>query len=169
MVQLYLFLFVIVNRLTILYGSNSTLIQYLEITACLCTNNGTCNFDETTTISTHYQLASCNCPDQYDGRFYTYESSVLFTNYFSSWLGVLCELSYNGCTSGSACRVNWNNGTTCVPLNATQQIALNRAYTCNGACENGYYTTDNLTCQGMCWEKLEKIMYNKSHFRHQWM
>ena len=88
---------------------------------------------------------------------------------FFSWLGVSCELSYDGCTSGSACQINWNDETTCIPLNATQQIALNRAYICNGTCENGYYTTDNVTCQGMCCEILEKIIYNKSDFRHQWM
>jgi hypothetical protein len=66
-------MFVINSRLTINYGIGSTLVQYLEITACLCINNGTCNFEETTVISPYYQLASCNCPDQYDGMFKKYE------------------------------------------------------------------------------------------------
>ncbi len=57
------------SRLTINYGTNSPLIQFLDIIACLCTNNGTCDYDTTTTISTYYQLASCNCPDLYQGIF----------------------------------------------------------------------------------------------------
>lgn len=55
-------------RITITFGtSNSTVIQYLDIIACLCANNGTCQGDEITTISAHYGLASCSCPDLYEG------------------------------------------------------------------------------------------------------
>jgi len=75
-------MFAIYSRLTINYGTNSTLIQYFEITACLCGNGGTCDFDDITTISTYYKLASCICPDQYDGMFNKYEQSLVFTNYF---------------------------------------------------------------------------------------
>lgn len=60
-------LFVIRSRLTIQYGSNATLVKYLDIVACLCTNGGKCDFDDTMTISSHYQLASCNCPAKYEG------------------------------------------------------------------------------------------------------
>lgn len=60
-------LFMIIYRLTIEYGTNFIMTQYLEIFACLCANNGTCNFAQTTAISTHYSLASCNCPDTYEG------------------------------------------------------------------------------------------------------
>ncbi len=69
-------------------------------------------------------------------------------HHFFSLLGALCESDYNGCTSGSACRVNWNNGTTCIPLTASQQIALNRSYICNGTCQSGYISSDNFTCSG---------------------
>ncbi|CAF1151504.1 unnamed protein product [Rotaria sp. Silwood1] len=113
--------------LTIQYGSNFTFQTYLDILACLCTNNGTCNFEETTTISDHYQLASCDCPAQYDG--------------------ILCQLDYDGCTSGSACKVNWDNKTTCVRLNATQQQEQNRSYYCDGTCVKGYIPVDNFTCE----------------------
>jgi hypothetical protein len=64
-------------RLTIPYGTNSTLSEYLDIVACLCTNNGTCNFQQTTTITAHYQLASCDCLPQYDGIFHKSEYSFL--------------------------------------------------------------------------------------------
>jgi len=67
------FISVINSRLTIKYGTNSTLIQSLYITACLCTNNGTCDFERTTTLSPHYKLAACNCPDQYNGMFNKYK------------------------------------------------------------------------------------------------
>jgi hypothetical protein len=63
-------MFLSYSRLAITYGTNSTLIQFLDITACLCTNNGTCDYDTITTISTYYQLASCDCPDVYQGIFY---------------------------------------------------------------------------------------------------
>ncbi|CAF4029746.1 unnamed protein product, partial [Rotaria sordida] len=113
--------------LTIQYGSNSTLEQYLDILACLCTSGSDkCNFEETTTISAHYQLASCDCRPQYDG--------------------ILCELDYDGCISGSACNVNWNNETTCVSLNATQQLAESRSYYCVGRCVDGYISVNNFTC-----------------------
>lgn len=60
-------MFIINFRLTINYGSNSVWSMYLDITACLCGNNGTCNFDQTTTISPNYKLASCSCRDEYTG------------------------------------------------------------------------------------------------------
>lgn len=66
---LQLFEVFIIFRITISYGTNSIMILEPDITACLCGNNGTCNSEETTTISTHYKLASCNCPDFYDGNF----------------------------------------------------------------------------------------------------
>ncbi|CAF4285986.1 unnamed protein product, partial [Rotaria sordida] len=117
---------IIYSRLTIQYGSNSTLEQYLDILACLCTNGSRCNFEETTIISAHYQLASCECLPQYDG--------------------ILCELDYDGCISGSACKVNWNNETTCVSLNAAQQLAEHRSYYCAGRCVDGYISVNNFTC-----------------------
>ncbi|CAF4311646.1 unnamed protein product, partial [Rotaria sp. Silwood2] len=46
--------------------------------------------------------------------------------------GILCELVYDGCTSGSACKVNWDNETTCIKLNATDQLAQNGSYYCKG-------------------------------------
>jgi hypothetical protein len=70
------------------------------------------------------------------------------TNHLFSILGTLCESDYNGCTSGSACQVNWNNGTTCIPLTANQQMALNHSYLCNGTCQNGYNSSDSFTCSG---------------------
>ncbi|CAF2470777.1 unnamed protein product [Rotaria sp. Silwood2] len=113
--------------LTIQYGSNSTFQTYLDILACLCTNGSICDFEERTTISDHYQLASCNCLPQYDG--------------------ILCELDYDGCTSGSACKVNWDNETTCIPLNATDQLTQSRSYYCNGSCIKGYNSSVNgYTC-----------------------
>ncbi len=63
---------------------------------------------------------------------------------------------YDGCTSGSACKVNWNSGTTCIPLTATEQLEQNRSYICNGTCANGYYTTDNFTCTSKYFNKLKK-------------
>jgi len=82
---------------------------------------------------------------------------IIHTLFFFSWLGDLCELDYNGCTSGSACKINWNNQTTCIPLTAAQQIAQNRSYICNGTCEAGYTTTDNFTCSGKyLWKKTKE-------------
>jgi hypothetical protein len=49
------------------YSTSSTYGMYLDIIACLCVDTSYCNYDETTTISENYQLASCNCPDQYAG------------------------------------------------------------------------------------------------------
>ncbi|CAF2923310.1 unnamed protein product [Rotaria sp. Silwood2] len=113
--------------LTIHYGSNSTVQTYLDILACLCTNGGKCSVEERTTISDHYQLASCDCLSQYDG--------------------ILCELDYDGCTSGSACKVNWDNETTCIKLNAADQLTQNRSYYCNGTCIKGYNSSVNgYTC-----------------------
>ncbi|CAF4658525.1 unnamed protein product [Rotaria sp. Silwood2] len=113
--------------LTIQYGSNSTFQTYLDILACLCTNGSTCNFEERTIKSDHYQLASCDCLPQYDG--------------------ILCELVYDGCTSGSACKVNWDNETTCIKLNATDQLAQNGSYYCKGTCIKGYHSSVNgYTC-----------------------
>jgi hypothetical protein len=57
-------------RLSVPYGSNSTVTEYLDIVACLCANGGTCNYDQTTDITPHYALAYCNCPDVYNGIFY---------------------------------------------------------------------------------------------------
>jgi hypothetical protein len=53
----------------------------------------------------------------------------------------------------SACRINWENNTICVPLNASEQIRLGRSYSCEGIngtkaeCVIGYNSTDNYTCQ----------------------
>ncbi|CAF0850637.1 unnamed protein product [Rotaria sp. Silwood1] len=112
--------------LTMNYGTNSTLIQYLDIIACLCRNTSYCNYDDTTTIYDNYELAACRCPDQYDG--------------------VFCQDSYNGCNAGSACKIYWNNDTTCSPLSADDQVRLNRSYTCNGTCSSGFNSTNNYTC-----------------------
>ncbi|CAF3955011.1 unnamed protein product, partial [Adineta steineri] len=113
--------------LTMTYGTNSTLIQYLDIIACLCTDSSYCNYQQTTTISNHYLLASCTCPDQYDG--------------------VFCQYPYNGCNSSSACRIYWSNETTCEPLSSADQVLQNRSYTCNGTCLNGYSSSNNYTCE----------------------
>ena len=64
------------------------------------------------------------------------------------FIGVFCESPYDGCNSSSACRIYWNNGTTCQPLSPADQVAQNRSYTCNGTCTNGYSTTNNYTCEG---------------------
>jgi hypothetical protein len=53
--------------ITITYGVNSTLKTYLNIIACLCINTSYCDYSETATISAYYELASCDCPSQYDG------------------------------------------------------------------------------------------------------
>ncbi|CAF0869133.1 unnamed protein product [Adineta ricciae] len=113
--------------LTITYGTNSTIIQYLNIIACLCINSSYCNYAQTTIISENYAVASCDCPDQYDGIF--------------------CQLSYDGCNSTSACRINWNNGTQCIPLSPAQQLAQNQSYICNGTCSAGYKTRNQYTCE----------------------
>ncbi|UJR15672.1 hypothetical protein I4U23_002606 [Adineta vaga] len=113
--------------LTIVYGTNSTLINYLKIIACLCIDSLYCDYAETTILSENYELASCNCPDQYDGIF--------------------CQLSYDGCNSSSACRINWNNGTGCVPLSPTDQMAQNHSYICNGTCSKGYSSQNQYTCE----------------------
>ncbi|CAF1580921.1 unnamed protein product, partial [Adineta ricciae] len=113
--------------LTITYGANSTIIQYLNIIACLCINTSYCNYAQTTIISENYAIASCDCPDQYDGIF--------------------CQLSYDGCNSTSACRINWNNGTQCIPLSPAQQVAQNLSYVCNGTCSTGYTVRNQYTCE----------------------
>ncbi|CAF4415936.1 unnamed protein product, partial [Rotaria sp. Silwood2] len=114
--------------LTVSYGTNSTLIQYLNIIGCLCTNTSYCNYADRTKIYDNYELASCNCPDQYDGDF--------------------CQDSYNGCKSGSACQINWDNTTTtCTPLSAADQLSLRRSYTCNGSCLSGYSSNNSFTCE----------------------
>lgn len=68
------------SRLTIQYGANSTVEKYLDIVACLCTNNGSCGFDQTTAISSHYKLAACQCPDQYDGIRHKYHYNLALIN-----------------------------------------------------------------------------------------
>ncbi|CAF3944032.1 unnamed protein product, partial [Rotaria magnacalcarata] len=113
--------------LTIQYGLNSTWEKYLDIQACLCKNNGTCTFEEITAISSHYQLASCDCPPLYDGIF--------------------CELEYDACKYGSACRENWKTNTTCTRLNTTQPPLQFSSYYCNGECQDGYFKKNNVTCE----------------------
>ncbi|CAF3508982.1 unnamed protein product [Rotaria socialis] len=123
--------------LTIQYGLNSTWEKYLDIQACLCKNNGTCNFEETTAISSHYQLTSCDCPALYDGIF--------------------CELEYDVCKHGSACRENWESNTTCTRLNTTQPPLQFSSYYCNGECQAGYVKKDNTTC-----EDIDECSFNSS-------
>ncbi|CAF3894012.1 unnamed protein product [Adineta steineri] len=115
--------------LSIKYGTNSISEKYLDIIACLCTNGGTCNFQQTNQISSHYEISSCDCPPQYDGD--------------------LCELEYNGCESGSACADEWDVGTICVPLSAPEQVIQERSYYCNGTCKVGYNSTDGYTCDNI--------------------
>ena len=137
-------------RLSIKYGTNSTLEKYLDIIACLCTNNGSCDFQHTTSITPHYQIASCNCPPQFDGTYHSLVHSFgshAFSSLFIS-SGDLCELTYSGCLSPSACTINWNNQTTCVPLSSHEQLQQNRSYYCNGTCLNGYSSSDGYTCEG---------------------
>ena len=61
------FLFLLFS-VTISYGPNLTLIQPLDIVACMCSNNASCDYDQRTPLSPHYSLARCLCPDEYDGR-----------------------------------------------------------------------------------------------------
>lgn len=75
-------------------------------------------------------------------------NNVLFLQLNFSWIGDLCERAYDGCISGSACTVNWDNKTTCVSLSASEQQAQNRSYYCSGACLDGYNSTDGYTCEG---------------------
>ncbi|UJR30966.1 hypothetical protein I4U23_018478 [Adineta vaga] len=113
--------------LTVNFGTNSTWQKYFDIIVCLCTNDGTCDFQETTHITSHYQIASCDCPPQFDGD--------------------LCEYNYSACASPSACTLHWNNQTTCISLSPTEQQFQNRSYYCNGTCINGYHSTDDYTCE----------------------
>ncbi|UJR30967.1 hypothetical protein I4U23_018479 [Adineta vaga] len=113
--------------LTVNFGTNSTWQKYFDIIVCLCTNDGTCDFQETTHITSHYQIASCDCPPQFDGD--------------------LCEYNYSACASPSACTLHWNNQTTCISLSPTEQQLQNRSYYCNGTCINGYHSTDDYTCE----------------------
>jgi len=108
------------------YGVNSTLIQNLIIISCLCTNGGTCNFNQITTISETYQLAACICPAEYEGTF--------------------CESTFDGCKSASACKINWDSTTQCIKLNATEQRNKGRSYECNGICSRGYSSNNSITC-----------------------
>ena len=64
-------------------------------------------------------------------------------------LGDLCESTYNGCRSDSACKVNWNNDTICIPKTAADQKSSGQAYSCSGTCSSGYRSSDNFTCNGM--------------------
>jgi len=108
-------------------------------------NNNSCNYDQTTTISTYYELASCNCAPQYDGRLIKYKILKIIVLIF---IGIFCEEPYDGCALTSACRIYWDNNTVCIPLNATEQVLQNRSYTCHGECEYGFTSTDNYTCEG---------------------
>ncbi len=87
-----------------------------------------------------------------------------------SWLGDLCERSYSGCTSGDACTVNWNSGTICVPLSASQQQAQDRSYYCNGTCRDGYNSTNNYTCEGkILWKFCNEHKNKGIACRYWWM
>lgn len=66
-------------RIKATHGVNSTLIQNLNIISCLCTNSGTCNFDQITTISETYQLATCICPAEYEGKNEDFMSLLITT------------------------------------------------------------------------------------------
>ena len=72
--------------LTVTYGTNSTLIQYLNIIACLCTNSTYCDYDQTTAISDYYSLASCTCPYEYDGITVKNKLYKLFHDFYRSFL-----------------------------------------------------------------------------------
>ena len=55
-------------RINVLYGNQRDGTRVLDMIVCLCTNGGTCVYDEvTTTSSLRYQLATCQCPEEYDG------------------------------------------------------------------------------------------------------
>jgi len=86
------------------------------------------------------------------------------------FLGEFCQNDYNGCGLTSACRINWDAGTICIPLDAAEQISLGKSYTCNGTCLAGYNSTDGYTCEGkniFVFQKRSKT--NHSVFRYQWM
>ena len=164
---LQLFDVFIIFRIIIPYGANSELILNLEITACLCDNDGTCNYDQTSTKSTYYKLASCNCLDFYEGIFDTSESYSSLTNNCFHLLGDLCERPYNGCRSESACRVNWLSNTTCTPKSVYEQRTSVGPYTCLGACVNGYSSTDNFTCNGRYSHVCKNELLYQSNRRYQ--
>lgn len=72
-------------------------------------------------------------------------------------LGTFCERAYNGCALAGACQVNWQNGTQCIPLNASEQVTQGQAYICNGNCVKGYQVNRNFTCDG------RRIFLNHKH------
>ncbi|CAF0960619.1 unnamed protein product [Rotaria magnacalcarata] len=112
--------------LTMNYGVNSTVLQYLDIVACLCVDPAYCNYLYTNQAIANYALAQCSCPDQYSGDF--------------------CQSTYNACSSNSACKVNWENSTICIAYNASQQLQQGQSFTCIGSCVTGYISTNNYTC-----------------------
>ncbi|CAM4921480.1 unnamed protein product [Rotaria socialis] len=112
--------------LIISYGVNSTLLQYLDIVACLCVDPSYCNYLYTNQTWANYAVAQCDCPGQYSGDF--------------------CQSTYNACSSDSACKINWNNLTTCIAYNASEQLSKGQSFTCNGSCASGFSSTNNYTC-----------------------
>ncbi|CAF4537768.1 unnamed protein product, partial [Rotaria socialis] len=112
--------------LIIHYGVNSTLLQYLDIVACLCVDPSYCNYLYTNQTCANYAVAQCDCPGQYSGDF--------------------CQSTYNACSSDSACKINWNNLTTCIAYNASEQLSKGQSFTCNGSCASGFSSTNNYTC-----------------------
>lgn len=67
---------------------------------------------------------------------------------FKILLGTFCERDFDGCLSAGACRDRWQNGTQCIPFNASEQVRLQKSYTCIGNCVAGYNSTDGYTCDG---------------------
>ena len=55
---------------------------------------------------------------------------------------------YDGCDNPDSCKINWNNGSTCIQLSAAQQIQHGRSYYCNGTCLPGYSTNNSFSCEG---------------------
>jgi hypothetical protein len=81
-----------------------------------------------------------------------------FRNYsLNFFIGIYCQEDYDACESPGACKIYWNANTTCISLNATEQIIQNRSYTCDGTCETGFNSTDGFTCSG----KKNLILFDK--------
>jgi hypothetical protein len=140
----------ILRRLSVIYGRNRTLEKHLQLVVCLCTNNGTCDFDQTTPITLNYETAACHCPPQYDGMRTPFACSLFLTSRLFFDTGELCQDAYNACASSSPCTVNWIDGTSCVSLSPDEQVQQNRSYYCIGSCVDGYNSTDGYTCEGKC-------------------
>jgi hypothetical protein len=64
------------------------------------------------------------------------------------FLGDFCQNAYDGCSLPGACKIYWNSGTTCITVSPDEQLQLNRSYSCNGTCQDGFQSTDNFTCEG---------------------